>query len=130
MPRKRKSDDAPQRSGLSAHQAGKLAPHGAQGSAKVRYTQPEFGEPAEPLTPRQEEVLSLIAERRSDKEISEKLGVRVRTVQTYRQHIYRSIPARNGEDAVVWYLQRRVANLERKYAELWRIVMQRGKADQ
>lgn len=40
------------------------------------------------LSPRQEQILTLIAEGRQDKDIAQKLGVSVRTVDSHLQRLY------------------------------------------
>ena len=43
--------------------------------------------PAEPLTPRQREVLQLVAEGYSNKEIAKKLAITVKTTETHRSQL-------------------------------------------
>jgi DNA-binding CsgD family transcriptional regulator len=73
----------------------------------VRLLEPGAGEPAprpaadNPLTPRQTEVLSLLREGRSTKEIARNLGLSVPTVKTHLAALYRQLGARNRVDAAM-----------------------------
>ena len=69
-----------QNKGLSAHQAGLLAPHG---KSPVHPAAPGSAERPAGLTTREEEILSLIAEDRSNEEISAKTGTAVATVEKH-----------------------------------------------
>ncbi len=48
---------------------------------------PAEGEPAEVLTPRQREILQLVAEGKSTKDVAQLLGLSVKTVETHRSQI-------------------------------------------
>ena len=55
------------------------------------------------LSPRQSQILSLMAEGFSDKEIARKIGVRYPTVRTHIDRIFRDYGLRNRTEAVaVW----------------------------
>lgn len=56
--------------------------------------------PAEPLSDREREVLSLLATGQSNKEIAARLVVSVGTVKTHTNNIYRKLGARNRTEAV------------------------------
>ena len=56
---------------------------------------------AHPLTARQADVLSLLAEGRSTKDIARRLGLAVPTVKTHLAAVYRQLGARNRLQAVV-----------------------------
>ncbi len=45
------------------------------------------GQPLEVLTPRQREILQLVAEGKSTKEVAQVLGLSVKTVETHRSQI-------------------------------------------
>jgi len=47
----------------------------------------------DPLTSREREILQLLAENRSNKEIAAKLGISVRTVETHRRSIMQKLSA-------------------------------------
>jgi DNA-binding NarL/FixJ family response regulator len=65
-----------------------------------------FRHPAEPanpqlnLSPREEEVLRLLAKGHRSKEIAEELGLGVGTVNTYVRHIYDKLHVRSRAEAV------------------------------
>ncbi|MFW6089707.1 MAG: response regulator transcription factor [Gemmatimonadota bacterium] len=56
------------------------------------------------LTPRETEVLELIAEARSSPEIAAALGISVRTVEGHLCLVYRKLGVRNRMEAVrIWW---------------------------
>lgn len=62
---------------------------------------PSTGRPAgEPLTGREREILQLLAEGRSNKEIARRLAIGVKTVETHRSAIMRKISANSIVDIV------------------------------
>jgi len=56
------------------------------------------------FTPRQAEIIDLIASGMADKEIAKHLGVSVSTIRTHLQRLYKGIGARNRAQAVAEYL--------------------------
>ena len=58
------------------------------------------------FTPRQSEIVSLIASGLEDKEIPRRLGVSVATVRTQLQRLYRQIGVPNRSVAAVRWMQR------------------------
>jgi len=56
--------------------------------------------PAEPLTPREIEVLSLIAQGYTNRQIAEKLGISVRTVETHRANLMSKLGLRSRVELV------------------------------
>jgi DNA-binding CsgD family transcriptional regulator len=56
------------------------------------------------LTMREEEVLSLLSKGSSNKEIADKAGLSVYTVQSYLKHVYGKMRVRSRTEAVVRYL--------------------------
>ena len=56
------------------------------------------GEPPQPLTRREKEVLVLVAQGYTTREIADRLGVSVRTVEDHRSHLMRKLGARNLAD--------------------------------
>ncbi|MFN0183412.1 MAG: response regulator transcription factor [Aquabacterium sp.] len=61
----------------------------------------EAESPAHPLTARQSDVLTLLAEGRTTKDIARRLGLAVPTVKTHLAAVYRQLGARNRLQAVV-----------------------------
>ena len=66
-------------------------------------------EPSGPLTPREIEVLVLIADGHSNKEIALRLCLSIRTVERHINNIYRKIEAQNKADATAWALRHNLA---------------------
>jgi DNA-binding NarL/FixJ family response regulator len=86
--------------GLSAHQAGQLAPH-----TKAKYDPDAPGTPVEGLTAREEELLSLVAEDKKNKEIAKELNIKVPTVEKHIENIYRKIGVKSRASAAIWLIQ-------------------------
>ena len=63
------------------------------------------------LTPREAEVLSLIASGKSNREMADELYVSIRTVERHVSNIYRKINARNRTDATRYALQHNIIEL-------------------
>ena len=61
----------------------------------------ETPQATEPLTPREREVLDLLAEGRRYREISERLGISVETVRTHVRHIYEKLHVHSRTEAVM-----------------------------
>jgi two-component system, NarL family, response regulator NreC len=57
-------------------------------------------EPGQRLTGREREIVQLVAEGQSNKEVAEKLGVSVRTAETHRAHILRKL---NLDSIAAWF---------------------------
>jgi len=62
--------------------------------------------PAEPLTPREEEILRLVARGKSNQEIAQALYLTEGTVKNYISRIYAKLPARDRAQAVVFAIER------------------------
>jgi len=58
------------------------------------------------LSPRQSEILALMSEGYSDKEIARKIGVSYPTVRTHIDRIFREYGLRNRTEAVAVWLSR------------------------
>jgi DNA-binding NarL/FixJ family response regulator len=58
------------------------------------------------LTPREEEVLSLVAQGRTDAEIASALGLTRNTVRNHVARVYGKIGAHNRSEAVIWARER------------------------
>ena len=59
-----------------------------------------------PLSPREEEVLRLLAKGHRSKEIADELGIGLGTVNTYVRHIYEKLHVRSRAEAVVRLVRR------------------------
>lgn len=62
---------------------------------------PAGGEALAELSPREREILELVAQGCADKEIADKLGVRHGTVRWHLQHVYEKLHVRSRTEAVV-----------------------------
>ncbi len=62
--------------------------------------------PSEPLTPREREVLKLIAEGKSNKEIAELLFISVRTVERHRANLLGKLHLKNTADLVKYAISK------------------------
>jgi DNA-binding CsgD family transcriptional regulator len=58
----------------------------------------------DPLTPREQEILALLANGMSTPEIADKLGIRPATVKTHLTSVYRKTGAQNRVQAARHYL--------------------------
>jgi DNA-binding NarL/FixJ family response regulator len=61
--------------------------------------------PAEPLTPREIEIIKLIAEGKSSREIAELLFLSFRTIQNHRTRIMRKLNLKKNTDLVKYAIQ-------------------------
>lgn len=66
------------------------------------------GDQPEPLTSREREVLQLLAEGRSNRDISETLTVSVKTVETHRANIMRKLGLKNIADLVLYAVRNHI----------------------
>ncbi len=57
------------------------------------------------LSAREEEVMALLIQGASNREIAQVLGLSARTVETYLHRIYKKLEAHNRTEAVARYLQ-------------------------
>jgi len=62
--------------------------------------------PAEPLTPRERQVLQLIAEGKTAKEVAHLLGVSVKTAETHRSHIMEKLEIHDTAGLVRYAIRR------------------------
>lgn len=63
------------------------------------------------LTPRQKAICDLVMEGCSNKQIGRALGISYRTVETYREEIYRNMDVKNGSQLVRKIFEGRIAEL-------------------
>lgn len=103
---------------LSAHEAGRLAPRTQK--HPVRYDAEEPDQAWVSLTVREEEVLSLIASNKTNRDISASAGITVATVEKHLENIYPKLGVNSRTEAAVWFLTRQLEGLERENAELKR----------
>jgi DNA-binding NarL/FixJ family response regulator len=65
-----------------------------------------------PLTPREREVLQLVAEGKSTKQISQKLHVSAKTVDSHRREIMRKLGIKNVADLTKYAIRAGLTTLE------------------
>jgi DNA-binding NarL/FixJ family response regulator len=100
---------------IRAVAAGKIYLHPDAAQAVVRRSNGEAGEAApvfEDLTPRQREVLQLVAEGRSSKEIAGRLRISVSTVDSHRHHIMKKLGVTGVADLVKVAIRAGLTSLE------------------
>ena len=61
--------------------------------------------PTPALSPRQWQILALLAEGRPNKEIAQHLDIAVHTVEKHLTHLYAKIAVHNRASAIQWYWQ-------------------------
>lgn len=79
------------------------APGGGTGGAGA-----DGSDPYESLTDREKQVLKLVAEGRSNKEVAEELGISVKTAMTHREHLMEKLGAHSRTDLVRFAIKRGV----------------------
>ena len=67
-----------------------------------------LGVPVDPLTPREREVLQLVAEGKTTKEIAAKLGLSVKTAETHRTKIMRKLDIHETAGLVRYAIRKRL----------------------
>lgn len=72
---------------------------------------PAEGDPYESLTDREKQVLRLVAEGRSSKEIAEALGIAVKTAMSHREHVMEKLGAHSRTELIRFALKRGVIRL-------------------
>lgn len=78
----------------------------------LRREQGGVEEPSERLTPRQREVLILIAEGLSNREIGEQLGISVKTVERHRENIMKRLNLHSRTELVKYAIRKGLIQLE------------------
>ena len=68
--------------------------------------------PTDPLTPREREVLKLVAEGKSNKEISELLFISIRTVENHRANIMNKLRIKKTADLIRYAIQKGYVRIE------------------
>jgi DNA-binding NarL/FixJ family response regulator len=79
-----------------------------QGAAKKRQ---QAQRPSRALTPRQKEVVRLLAEGKTNKEIGVILGISTKTVETHRAQIMRRLELRSFSDLVLYAARENIVNI-------------------
>jgi DNA-binding NarL/FixJ family response regulator len=70
------------------------------------------GDPYETLTDREKQVLKLVAEGKSNKEVAEVLGISVKTAMTHREHVMEKLGLHNRTELVRFAIKRGVIRVE------------------
>jgi DNA-binding NarL/FixJ family response regulator len=83
-----------------------IHPGGVSALIKSHRRQDEQPRPAEPLTPREAEVVKLIAEGHTTKEIAETLVISPKTVERHRANILEKLELRDRVDLTRWAIRR------------------------
>jgi DNA-binding CsgD family transcriptional regulator len=118
MRRKKAARKAGPSKPLSAHEAGKTAPRGKENSApatrSIKYDDEASYKPAEPLTVREEEMLSFVADDQPNEEIAKREKIARSTVDKHIENIFKKIPVNSRASAAIWYWKRRLAEEQRR----------------
>ena len=62
----------------------------------------------EPLSPREQQLLALIAQGKSNKEAARVMGLAALSAKEYAKHIYRKIGVSNRVEATLWWQAKQV----------------------
>ncbi|MGC3999160.1 MAG: response regulator transcription factor [Anaeromyxobacter sp.] len=73
---------------------------------------PASSDPYEALTDREKQVLKLVAEGRSNKEVADVLGISVKTAMTHREHVMEKLAVHNRTELVRFAIKRGVIRVE------------------
>ncbi len=73
---------------------------------------PAEADPYESLTDREKQVLKLVAEGLSNKEVAEALGISVKTAMTHREHVMEKLDLHNRTELVRFAIKRGVIRVE------------------
>ncbi len=69
-------------------------------------------DPYDALTDREKQVLKLVAEGRSNKEVAEVLGISVKTAMTHREHVMEKLGVHNRTELVRFALKKGVIRVD------------------
>jgi len=90
-----------------------LDPSVAREAMEPAETSPEGGgDPYEALTDREKQVLKLVAEGHSNKEVADTLGISVKTAMSHREHVMEKLRLHNRTDLVKFALRQGVIRSE------------------
>jgi len=73
---------------------------------------PGHADPYESLTDREKQVLKLVAEGKSNKEVAEVLGISVKTAMTHREHVMEKLAVHNRTELVRFAIKRGVIRVD------------------
>ncbi len=73
---------------------------------------PGQADPYEALTDREKQVLKLVAEGKSNKEVAEVLGISVKTAMTHREHVMEKLGVHNRTELVRFAIKRGVVRVD------------------
>ncbi len=73
---------------------------------------PEAADPYEALTDREKQVLRLVADGRSTKEVADVLGISVKTAMTHREHVMEKLGLHNRTELVRFAIKRGVIRVD------------------
>jgi DNA-binding NarL/FixJ family response regulator len=73
---------------------------------------PGEADPYEALTDREKQVLKLVAEGRSNKEVAEMLGISVKTAMSHREHVMEKLGVHNRTELVRFAIKRGVIRID------------------
>ena len=79
---------------------------------QLQARRPEQKTGVDTLTPREREVLQLIAEGRTNQQIADELVVSVKTVEAHKAHIMDKLKAKSRTDLIRYALRRGIVKLE------------------
>jgi DNA-binding NarL/FixJ family response regulator len=85
-------------------QSGCAIPEHAQSAPTITEPHPAWRHPVSPLTSRQCEVLALSARGLRAKQVADRLGLSVRTIEKHKQDIMRKLRVRTTVELLRWYL--------------------------
>lgn len=72
---------------------------------------------ARALTKREQEVICLVAEGFKNREVAEKLGIRVKTVETHRANIMNKLALRNVAQLIRYAIQKGLVKIDHEAFE-------------
>ena len=118
MRRKKAARKAGPSKPLSAHEAGKISPHAPKTSGpthkSVKYDDESSYKPLEPLTVREEEILSFVADDQTNDDIAEREKIAPSTVEKHIENIFKKLPVKSRASAAIWFWKRRLEEEQRR----------------
>ena len=68
------------------------------------------------ITPRETEVMAMVAEGRKNREVAKDLGISVKTVETHRANIMNKLGLRNVADLIHYAIRHDIISIEKEVA--------------